>query len=88
MSEFEVFGEIQYANSYEKNYQKQYEYYANGSSKVKYNHTKLNSSDSYWLRSPSVYYGTNGYFCVVYGGGDIGHSYTNISYGFAPAFVV
>ena len=38
LSEFEVQGTRSYANSAEQNYQKQYDYYKNGNSKVKHKH--------------------------------------------------
>lgn len=36
LSEFEVQGTRTYANQFEQNYQKQYDYYKNGNSKIKY----------------------------------------------------
>ena len=82
----EVQGTRSYANSAEANYQKQYDYYRNGNSKVKYQHTATTSACSWWLRS--VYAGNTNGFCFVSTGGsaNIGGAY--ISYGFAPGFKV
>ena len=56
LSEFEMFGTTTYSNPYEANYQSQYEYYANGNSKIKnvvYQHSSGTTAFGYWLRSPS-----------------------------------
>lgn len=50
-SEWEVFGSKTYGNSAESTYQKQYEYYASGNSKVFYKHIDPATSISWWLRS-------------------------------------
>ena len=44
LAEFEVFGTRYYANSAEKNYQKQYDYYKNGNSRVKYQHSNTGAA--------------------------------------------
>ena len=54
LSEFEVFGKISYANSYEKNKQAQYAYYSAGNSKIKYKHNVTSAVTTWWLRSPSA----------------------------------
>lgn len=86
LSEMEVQGTRSYANSAEANYQKQYDYYRNGNSKVKYQHTATTSACHWWLRSVLAS-GTN-YFCHVYTDGSAGISYAYSSYGFAPGFKV
>ena len=86
LSEMEVQGTRSYANSAEANYQKQYDYYRNGNSKVKYQHTATTSACHWWLRS--VYASYTGSFCRVNAGGSASNSSAYISYGFAPGFKV
>lgn len=86
LSEMEVQGARSYANSAEANYQKQYDYYRNGNSKVKYQHTATTSACSWWLRS--VFAGDTGAFCRVGTGGSALINNAYISYGFAPGFKV
>lgn len=52
LAEFEVFGSRSYANSYEQNYQLQYDYYKAGNSKVAYNHSAVSTAVRWGLRSP------------------------------------
>ena len=85
LSEFEVHGNRTYANSYEQNYQQQYEYYANGNSKVKYRHDTL-AACYWWVRSAG-YDGSYG-FCIVRTNGSATNDNAYRSYGFSPAFVV
>ena len=86
LSEMEVQGTRSYANSAEANYQKQYDYYRNGNSKVKYQHTATTSACYWWLRS--VRAGNAFSFCFVNAGGSAGISNAYYSYGFAPGFKV
>lgn len=86
LSEMEVQGTRSYANSAEANYQKQYDYYRNGNSKVKYQHTATTSACSWWLRS--VYASTTNYFCTGDTDGSASNYYADYSYGFAPGFKV
>lgn len=86
LSEMEVQGTRSYANSAEANYQKQYDYYRNGNSKVKYQHTATTSACFWWLRS--VYASYMYYFCSVYTDGSAYNSGAYYSYGFAPGFKV
>ena len=86
LSEMEVQGTRSYANSAEANYQKQYDYYRNGNSKVKYQHTATTSACYWWLRS--VYASYTYDFCGVYTDGSANSSYAYISNGFAPGFKV
>lgn len=86
LSEMEVQGTRSYANSAEANYQKQYDYYKNGNSKVKYQHTATTSACSWWLRSV---YASNAYiFCSVYTDGSASNCNAYHSLGFAPGFKV
>lgn len=86
LSEMEVQGTRSYANSAEANYQKQYDYYRNGNSKVKYQHTATTSACYWWLRSVRASSTTG--FCVVSTGGSASRSGAYYSYGFAPGFKV
>lgn len=86
LSEMEVQGTRSYANSAEANYQKQYDYYRNGNSKVKYQHTATTSACGWWLRS--VYASITNAFCIVNAGGSAHNNYAYYSRGFAPGFKV
>lgn len=86
LSEFEVQGTGSYANSAEQNYQKQYDYYKNGNSKVKYKHSATTTACKWWLRS--VHAKTGSFFCFVYTGGSASRLSSYYSYGFAPGFKV
>ena len=82
----EVQGTRSYANSAEANYQKQYDYYRNGNSKVKYQHTATTSACYWWLRS--VRAGSTSDFCIVLTGGSAYYGSAYSSRGFAPGFKV
>lgn len=86
LSEMEVQGTRSYANSAEANYQKQYDYYRNGNSKVKYQHTATTSACSGWLRS--VRASNANIFCFVDTDGSAGSNGADYSRGFAPGFKV
>ena len=63
LAEFEVWGTRYGANSAEQNYQKQYDYFKAGNSRVAYNHSNTASAVWWWLRSP--YYNYSNYFRFV-----------------------
>lgn len=84
LAEFEVFGSRSYANSYEQNYQLQYDYYKAGNSKVAYNHSAVSTAVRWGLRSPSYY--TNYYFCYVGTDGTIYTDYAYRSLALRPGF--
>lgn len=86
LSEYEVFGNITYGNTYEANYQQQYAYYSAGNSKVKYRHNSTGSAAYWWLRSP--YAGSSYIFVFVYTDGTVAGDIANNSLGFAPGFCV
>ena len=86
LAEYEVQGTRTYANSYEQNYQEQYDYYANGNSKVKYKHTASSEAVSWRLRSP--YYIYSSYFCTVDTDGSATYDHAYNSRALAPAFAV
>ena len=83
LAEFEVFGSRSYANSYEQNYQLQYDYYKAGNSKVAYNHSAVSTAVRWGLRSP--YYGTNN-FCIVYTDGAFNNGNAYRSLALRPGF--
>ncbi len=86
LSEHEVFGARTYANSFEMNYQKQYEYFASGNSKVFYSHDYESYADYWWLRSPNVN-GSTG-FCCVGNSGNADTRNAGYSLGCSPCFCV
>lgn len=86
LAEFEVFGTRKSANSAEQNYQKQYAYYANGNSKIKYKSNGTSTACYWWLRSANSSYSSN--FCYVTTSGSVGTPDANYSVGFAPCFKV
>lgn len=86
LSEYEVFGNITYGNTYEANYQQQYAYYSAGNSKVKYRHNSTGSAAYWWLRSPFA--GISYFFVRVYADGTVRTDAAYISLGFAPGFCV
>ena len=86
LAEFEIFGSRSYANSAEKNYQEQYDYYKAGNSKIKYRHNSTSSTAYWWERSP--YYITSYTFCYVNTNGNANNDGARGSYGLAPAFRV
>lgn len=62
------------------------QYYRNGNSKVKYQHTATTSACSWWLRSVGA--SSTGYFCIVSTDGSAGYGNAYYSSGFAPGFKV
>ena len=86
LAEFEVLGTCTKANSFEQNYQMQYEYFANGNSRVKYQHSMTNSSVLWWVRSP--YYNYLSYYCGINSIGDGSGGPSDRSYGIAPILLV
>ena len=86
LSEYEVFKTHSYANRNEDAYQAQYQYYANGKSKVKYQHNSV-SNTAYWrLRSPAA--GDSASFCLVLDSGAIYVYNVSLSCGVVPVFLV
>lgn len=86
LAEFEVFGTRYYANQYEQNSQKQYEYYKAGNSRVAYNHSAVSTAVWWWLRS--AYYDTSTTFCGVYTDGSSCNYLAYYSAGLRPGFAV
>ena len=86
LSEYEVQGVRIYANEFEQNYQQQYEYFANGNSKIKYKQSDNSTTIYWWLRSPSATNSTS--FCRVSTSGGTDYPLASYSSGFAPGFCV
>ena len=86
LAEFEVQGTRTYANQYEQNYQKQYDYYKNGNSKVMYRHSATSSTAWWWLRS--AYYDNYIIFCRVGTDGSASYNNARDAGALAPGFVV
>lgn len=85
LAEFEVFGTRTYANSYEQNFQSQYDYYKAGNSKVCNGAGTQSSAVNWWLRSPT---GGNTNFCIVNNYGDYNPSIAYYSLGVSPVLFV
>lgn len=86
LSEFEYHGARTYANSAEKNYQAQYDYYKAGNSKVHYKHNATGTAAYAWCRS--VYSGTDSDFCLVSADGSAHYGGAYYSWALAPCFFV
>ena len=87
LAEFEVQGNRTRANSYEQNYQTQYDYYKAGNSKIKYRYNNaIGLVAIYWNRSAAYLYSSD--FCCVDTGGNAGLTNADRSLGLAPAFCV
>ena len=85
-AEFEVHGARTYANSYEQNKQRQYDYYKNGNSKIRYKYNNANDTVYWWNRGP--YSGDSVDFCLVYTNGAANYSISRYSSAVAPCFYV
>ena len=86
LSEFEYHGARSYANSAEKNYQAQYDYYRAGNSKVHYKHNATGTAATVWCRS--VRSSNSGHFCLVYTDGGARLDSAHSSWALAPCFFV
>ena len=86
LAEFEVQGARTYANSYEQNYQAQYQYFKSGNSKVAYKYNATGTAVYWWLRSASYYY--NYIFCNVYTDGSAYSDDAYCSLALLPGFAV
>lgn len=83
-AEFEVQGSRSYANQYEQNSQKQYDYFKSGNSKVAYKHSSTGTAVWWWLRS--AYYNGTRYFCSVNTDGSSNHSNASWTAGVLAGF--
>lgn len=84
LAEFEYHGKRTYANSAEQNYQKQYDYYKAGNSKVHYRHDNTGSAVHAWTRS--AYSSNSSAFCLVYTDGTPNSNSADYSRALAPGF--
>ena len=75
---------MNYANSYEQNYQAQYDYYKAGNSRVAYNHSAVSTAVWWWLRSPFYY--NYIYFQLVGTDGNTSNYYAHSCAGVRPGF--
>ena len=86
LSEFEYHGARTYANSAEKNYQAQYDYYKAGNSKVHYKHNATGTAAYAWCRSVDSSGSTD--FCRVDSDGSANYGSAGFSWALAPCFFV
>lgn len=84
LAEFEYHGSRSYANSAEQNYQKQYDYYKAGNSKVHYRHDSTGTAVFAWTRSADS--GDSDTFCRVDTGGTPTSTDADLSGALAPGF--
>lgn len=84
LAEFEYHGSRSYANSAEQNYQKQYDYYKAGNSKVHYRHDSTGTAVYAWTRSAIS--GYSNIFCRVNTDGTPYYDGADISGALAPGF--
>ena len=85
-AEFEVQGVRSYANSHEQNQQRQYDYYKNGNSKIRYKYNSVNDVVWWWNRSPYAAYSYG--FCYVSTDGSAGYGPSGRCRAVAPCFYV
>lgn len=86
LSEFEVYGYRDFANSAEQTKQQQYDYYANGNSNVFYKHNATTANIGWWTRSVDA--SNSEFFCHVRAAGGTNANSASYSLGLAPAFCV
>lgn len=86
LSQYETQGGTGNVNPGESVYQKQYDYYANGNSRIKYKHNATGTTAVWWLRSTDIRYSDR--FRTISELGGSNPVAANYSYGFAPAFMV
>lgn len=86
LSEYELTGQTNYSNSFEAQFQKQYMFYANGNSRIKYKHLDTTDKCSYWVRSLSTYRYNK--WCYADIEGYVYEDDAKVSYGFCPCFMV
>lgn len=87
LSEYEIFDSTNYAgNRNEEEKQSQYTYYANGNSKIKYQHDDINETCQWWERSPGK--DSVNLFCRVESSGGRSALICDESRGLAPIFLI
>lgn len=85
-AEFEVHGARTWADTYEQNKQKQYDYYKNGNSKIRFKYNSVGEAIWCWNRSPSADFPSD--FCGVDTDSSSSSAYTRGGNGVAPCFYV
>ena len=83
-AEFEVQGSRSWANQYEQNSQKQYDYFKSGNSKVAYKHSSTGTAVWWWLRSAD--YSSDRNFCLVITDGGSSYDFASWSAGVLAGF--
>jgi hypothetical protein len=88
LASYELWGDVTDGgkNNNEKTYQKQYTYYVNGGSKVKYQHNNTSQKGVWYLRSP--YRGNSVTICGVNASGNFNGYDGGTQRGFAPCFQI
>lgn len=86
LAEFEYHGARTYANSAEKNYQTQYDYYISSNSKIKYKHNAMSEAAYAWCRSIST--SSYEHFCLLRTNGSAFHTRATSVHSIAPGFCV
>lgn len=86
LDEFEISGSSVYGNTESQNYQKQYEYYKSGNSKIHYKHSDNYAEAISWTRGVQKNVGTN--FCSIKTNGDIASDGSGWSESISPIFFV
>lgn len=86
LAEYEYHGARTYANSAEKNYQAQYDYYKAGNSKIHYKHNATGTAANAWCRS--AFPRSSGIFCRVGTNGSANYDGASYSWAVAPGFAV
>ena len=86
LAEFELFGKRTYANSVERNYQAQYDYYKAGNSKSHYKHNATGTEASVLCRS--VRSDSSETFSLVDTSDHVNYSRADFSRGVTPGFCV
>lgn len=86
LAEFEVYGSCSFANSAERKYQLQYDYFKNGNSKIAYKYNDTGTAVYWWLRSTDS--GTITAFCDVLTNGNASSHDAHWSLALVPGFVV
>ena len=86
LSEFEYHGARSYANSAEKNYQAQYDYYKAGNRRIHYKYNATGTAVGAWCRS--VYSDDTTRFCLVYADGGADRRNAGATWALAPCFFV
>ena len=85
-SQYEMSGEINLSNSYEANFQQQYDYYKTLTSKIKYAHNDTSAAVKTWCRS--LYYGFQSWVYIKATDGSENINASGSSFGVPPCFCV